>query len=259
MDEHGATVSKHLSTGQAVYEWARLQGYASGDNPFKGLVPSKKIVRKLITKRRPLTDTELLTVFGSKEFIKQRTTNPARYWIPLMCLVEICRREEGAQLAVSDIQEEQGVTFLNLTDDEALLQNLKNEGSKRRVPVHSALLQLGFLDYVDSVRQAGHARIFPELTKGNSGYADPCGKWFGRLLTKLGIMDKGVVMHSLRHGGITKLHEGGCPDDRCRMLAGHTTGDVHENYVHKISLKVLRERLERLQYPEVLAALKNAL
>jgi hypothetical protein len=79
------TVSKHLSAGQAVYEWARLQGYASGDNPFKGLKPSKKIVRKLMSKRRPFTDTELLTVFGSEEFLKQRTTNPARYWIPLLC------------------------------------------------------------------------------------------------------------------------------------------------------------------------------
>jgi integrase len=252
------TVSKHLSAVGAVLRWADQQGYVSVANPIKGLVPSKKIVRKLMTKRRPFTDKELLTVFGSKEFLEQRTTNPARYWIPLMCLFQICRREEGAQLAVSDIQEEHGVMFLNLTDDEALLQNLKNEGSKRRVPVHSALIQLGFLDYVDSIREAGHARIFPTLTKGNSGYADPAGKWFGRLLTKLGIVDKGVVMHSLRHGGITKLHAAGCHPDHCEMLAGHVSGNEHGRYVHRelIDLKVLRDGLERLTYPGVLKALQ---
>jgi hypothetical protein len=174
-------------------------------------------------------------------------------------LRQICRREEGAQLAVSDVQEEQGVPFLNLTDNEALLQNLKNEGSKWRVPVHSALIQLGFLDYVSAMRDAGHARIFSELTKGNSGYGDPCGKWFGRLVTRLGIVDKKVVMHSLRHGGITKRHVAGCPPDICETLAGHAVGNVHGDYVDRGALdflKVLRDGLNRLRYDEVLKALK---
>lgn len=105
----------------------------------------------------------------------------------------------------------------------------------------------------------GHARIFPALTKGNSGYADPCGKWFGRLLTRLGIVDKGVVMHSLRHGGITKLHVAGCHPDHCGMLAGHVSGNEHGRYVHRelIDLKVLKDGLERLTYPDVVKALQG--
>jgi integrase len=254
------TTAKHLSAGAAVYDWAKLQGYVSGENPFKGLAPSKKIIRKTMTKRRPFSEEELLTVFGSREFLTQRDANAARYWIPLLCLFQVCRREEGAQLAVADIQEDQGVPFVRVNDDEKLGQSLKNEGSRRRVPIHSSLIKLGFLDYVQQMKQAGHVRLFPKLTKGNSGYADPVGKWFGRLVTKLGILDEAVVLHSLRHGGISKLTGAGCPHNVCEMLAGHAAAGVHgQVYVHRegVPLSLLREGLERLRYDEVVKALQR--
>ena len=59
------TTAKHLSAVGAVFSWAALQGYVSGENPVKGLAPSKKIIRKTMGKRRPFTEDELLTVFGS--------------------------------------------------------------------------------------------------------------------------------------------------------------------------------------------------
>jgi integrase len=169
------TTAKHLSAVGAVFTWAALQGYVSSENPVKGLAPSKKIISKTMLKRRPFTEDELLTVFGSKAFLTQRDTNAARYWIPLLCLFNICRREEASQLSVADIQEEQGIPFLRLKEDDTLKQTLKNEGSQRRVPLHSSLSQLGVLDYVQTMKQAGHVRLFPELTKGPSGYGDPVG------------------------------------------------------------------------------------
>lgn len=254
------TIAKHLSAVGAVFTWAALQGYASGENPSKGLAPSKKIIRKTMTKRRPFSDSELLRVFGSKEFLKQRDTNPARYWIPVLCLFNICRREEAGQLAVADIQEEQGIPFIRINDDEKLGQTLKNEGSRRRVPLHSSLVQLGFLDYVEQMKQAGHVRLFPRLTKGNSGYADPVGKWFGRLVTRLGILDEALVLHSLRHGGITKLHAAGVQANNVEMLAGHASNTVNgSTYTHRenIPLSLLREGLEKLRYDEVVKPLEG--
>lgn len=248
------TTAKHLSAVGAVFTWAALQGYVSGESPTKGLAPSKKIIRKTMTRRRPFSEEELLTVFGSQGFRTQRDTNAARYWIPLLCLFQVCRREEGAQLAVADIQEDQGIPFIRINDDQKLEQSLKNEGSRRRVPIHSSLIKLGFLDYVQQISQSGHVRLFPELTKGNSGYADPVGKWFGRLVTKLGIVDESVVLHSLRHGGITKLHGAGVPSNRVEMLAGHASNTVNgSTYTHRelIALSLLQEGLEQLRYDEV--------
>jgi hypothetical protein len=95
-------------------------------------------------------------------------------------------------------------------------------GSRRRAPIHSSLIQLGLLDYVDRIKQAGHVRLFPALTKGDSGDADPVEKWFGRVVTKLGILDEAVAPDSLGHDGISKLSWAGCPHNVCEMLAGIT-------------------------------------
>lgn len=127
---------------------------------MKGLAPSKRQAKKQALKRRPFSDEELLTVFGSEKFRSQRDKRPERYWLVLLLLFECCRREEAAQLYLRDIGEVDRVPFIQITDDEKD-QSLKNEGSKRRVPIHSSLLQLGFMEYVESIRKSGHARLFP--------------------------------------------------------------------------------------------------
>lgn len=255
------TVMKHISTFVAVLRWAEAQGYMpDGRNPLKGLAPNKKVVKKSMQKRRPFTDEELLTVLGSNEFLKQRKKRPERWWIVLLCLFGGVRREESAQLVLADIQVEEGIPFIRIYDDATLDQHLKNEGSRRRVPIHSALVRLGFLDYVEGIRKAGHVRLFPDLVKGHNGLGDPAGKWFGRLVTRVGLTDPALVLHSLRHGALTKLHAAGVPDDTVKMLAGHADQTVHGNtYVHRhlIPLSLLRGGLEKLVYPEVEAALRS--
>jgi integrase len=102
---------------------------------------------------------------------------------------------------------------------------VKERGSKRRVPIYSSLIQQGFMQYLESIKQAGHTRLFPQLkSKGNNGYGDPVGKWFGRLVSSLGLTDPRLVIHSLRHGGISKLHSAGVPVNIAETLTGHTAG-----------------------------------
>jgi integrase len=86
------------------------------------------------------------------------------------------------------------------------------------------------MQYLESIKQAGHTRLFPQLkSKRNNGY----GKWFGRLVSSLGLTDPRLVIHSLRHGGISKLHSAGVPVNIAETLTGHTAGNVHKQYVHK--------------------------
>ncbi len=253
------TVVKHLSARPTLYTWAGSQGFVDdGYNPIKGLSPNKKVARKQMNERRPFTDEELLKVFGSKDFIKQRAANPSRFWLCLICLFSACRREEAGQLAVADIQEEGGVHFFRINDDEKLGQTLKNEGSRRRVPIHESLISLGFLQFVEKARKAGHVRLFPDLKKGGNGYSDATGKWFGRLVTKVGLTDPALVLHSLRHGGITKMHGAGVPNNVVEYLVGHSAGTVHDRVYTKrdlLPLSLLRDGLERLDYSAVVKSL----
>ena len=55
-------------------------------------------------------------MFGSEDFKRQASKHPERFWLSLICLFEICRREEAGQLGITDIDEEAGVPFLKITD-----------------------------------------------------------------------------------------------------------------------------------------------
>ncbi|CUS32258.1 conserved hypothetical protein [Candidatus Nitrospira nitrosa] len=258
---HPTTAMKHLSNADAFFRWAEVHGYIpEGKNPMKGLGISKRQSKKAALKRRPFSAEELLAVFSSQEFLRQRTERPERYWVILLCLFQACRREEAAQLYHKDLIHVEGIPCIKITDEEPD-QTLKNEQSRRRVPTHSSLIQLGFMEYVSQIQKTGHPRIFPQLKrKGKNGYADPAGKWFGRALTELGLTDPRLVIHSLRHGGITKLHSAGVPVNIVETLVGHSAGNVHEQYVHKelLAMETLKEGLEKLQYPEVVKVLTEA-
>ena len=253
-----STCIKHLSSLSGVFKWAEAQGFIpDGSNPVKGLAPNKRNAKRGAQPRRPFTDAELLQVFGSTEFQQQRDSHPERFWMTLICLFEVCRREEAGQLALKDIQEQDGIAFFDVTD-KGKDQGLKNEGSRRRLPIHSSLIQLGFMEYVQRIKKAGHTRLFPQVQKGMNGFSDAIGKWFSRLVTKAGLTDPALVLHSLRHGGISKLHGAGCPHSTVELIAGHSAGNVHEQYIHKdtLPLSLLKDGLEKLRYDEVVSRLR---
>lgn len=93
----------------------------------------------------------------------------AAYWLPLLGLFTGARLEELGQLRPEDVYEE---TYFNDSDAEQCAwvlrisgygagQQVKNEGSNRRFPIHPELVRLGFLKYV--AQAAGRARLFDKL------------------------------------------------------------------------------------------------
>ncbi|MDR4470374.1 MAG: hypothetical protein MRJ68_19105, partial [Nitrospira sp.] len=99
-------------------------------------------------------------------------------------------------------------------------------------------------------------RLFPALTKGKNTFADAAGKWYSRHLKKVGLTDPTLVLHGLRHTGITRLANVGVNDKVRRTLVGHAGQDVHDRiYNHGVPLPMLKDGLERLEYPEVVQAL----
>lgn len=89
------------------------------------------------------------------------------------------RQGELTQLYVSDIADIEGVPCFNIRDAEAG-QRLKNANARRLVPIHSVLIDLGFLRYVEQLRVAGVERIFQELSLRRDGYGHAASNWFRR-------------------------------------------------------------------------------
>jgi len=150
-----ATIAVRMFLLSGVFTWASEQGYTPEGalHPVEGLAPKKEERDKDAKRIMPFTNAQLLTVFDTSQFLKQRN-KPERWWVPLLALFQLCRREEACQLAIKGIGTQDGIHYMNITDGPG--QSLKNKGSRRTIPIHSSLIELGFLQYVASIKKQGH-------------------------------------------------------------------------------------------------------
>lgn len=77
------------------------------------------------------------------------------------------RREEVCKLLISDIACEHGVWHILVRRTEA--GRVKNASSVRLIAICDELMRLGFIRYVEALREAGHVALFPELVSESEG------------------------------------------------------------------------------------------
>ncbi|WP_244157268.1 tyrosine-type recombinase/integrase [Phytopseudomonas argentinensis] len=105
-------------------------------------------------------------------------------------------------------------------------QKIKTDSSERLIPIHSRLKALGFLEYVESQRQLGQARLFRELTLHKKhGYSAAPSKWFTRVRSQLGFEGK-KDFHSFRHTLAAHLKQKGVAESLVGGILGHQTGGI---------------------------------
>ena len=240
---HTRTVNEYLTTYQSFFGWCEQQDFLTR-NPFKKLVIRLKSSKQQT--RKPFTPEQIRTLLSKLPEHKETSGKTYRYWATLIGAYTGARLNEIAQLQVSDIKQEDGVWYFDL-NDEGEGQQLKTENSRRRVPLHDKLIELGLLDYVRSTKGK---QLFPDLKhQPNFGYGRYLGKWFNeQFLTALGIKVKGLSFHSLRHTFITTMRKH-ADNVTVKELVGHSKDDVTEDvYVHGYDLKALQTAVNRLSY-----------
>jgi integrase len=160
-----SAIRRHTEVISSLLNWAIQQGYITV-NTLAGKTPKEH--RRPDEERLAFTQDDLKRLF-SKE---KRGLHSYCYWLPYIALYSGMRIEESCQLRTVDIKESEGVWYFDIHG------NLKNRYSERKVPIHSRLIELGFLDYV---RRLPEGLIFPDLRKGNKQkYSEQPSKWFGR-------------------------------------------------------------------------------
>ncbi|MFK3906674.1 hypothetical protein ACI2KD_01230 [Pseudomonas monteilii] len=98
----------------------------------------------------------------------------AMYWLPLLMAYSGARREEVAQLLVSDVGQcpDTGIWFTDFKPGDG--KSVKTSSSRRRIPLYDDLLELGFVAYVQAL--PGSGRVFPKLKESKmSGYGYAVG------------------------------------------------------------------------------------
>lgn len=184
---------------------------------------------------------------------------PFHYWAPLLGLMTGARVNEIAQLLLGDVLADDGVYYLNLESDNESGKKLKNANARRKIPLHSKLISLGFIDYVNALKDAGYARLFPELKPHKTkGYGRPASAWFnesllaGRLKLE---RNRSKSFHSFRHSVSTLLKEKGVSSELRAQLLGHVRGETETEVRYSKDLKPIHmiEVVEKIDFslPEI--------
>ncbi len=210
-------------------------------------------------RRRPFSAAELKALFSSPLFTgclsRAKRHKPGSelfkdgyYWVPLVGALSGMRISEIVQMATTDVDAEGEIPVFRVRDDPALNQSLKTTSSRRSIPVHKRLIELGLLQYVATrAEDISNHRLFIDVPIAMTGGAGgEYSKWFGRYLTRVDLKKTGMVFHSFRHSFIDALREVSAPAYVLKDLVGHSSGDVTSNYGTKLTMATARPWIDKV-------------
>jgi integrase len=258
-----ATINKLIGAVQAVSIWGRDNGLIPDDVPWSDPFANMRLHEDVPT-REPWHIDELRLLFSSPVFVAGARPKGGRgeaaFWLPLLALYTGARLSELAALTAADvgIEPPSGIAIITITEDLDQGRTLKTLASRRVVPIHTELVRLGFLNFIEDVcpDHSKPARLFPLLTPGSrGGLGEGWSKWFGRYIRNIGITNPASVFHSFRHGFKDALRAAGVDEDVNDALTGHVgPGTVARKYgakemVRRFGLERLASAVSQVQYP----------
>jgi integrase len=204
---------------------------------------------------QPFTVAELQKLFDAlprETKPKRHTPETALPWVALMALYTGMRLEEIAQLTTADVREEtaNGARVWCIDVHNGGDNKLKNDSSARLIPVHSALVHLGLLDYVKALK-AGP--LFPGLTRRESKggkVGARVGELFRKKLVALDLKRDGLCFHSFRHTVAGALDAAAVPQSDAARVLGHAVSGMSYGVYSQAGpgLKRVAAVVEQIQY-----------
>jgi integrase len=245
-------------------EWAMGAGYyPKGDNPAVG--------HKAISKRKksslvaiegggeegfsPFTLAELAHIIAP-ENLRQFKMKQDTIWAVLLGVFMGARVSEIGQLYLNDIfQDEDGVWVLRI-DIQNPHQSLKTLSSKRKIPLHPTLIELGLPERLKALKANKQVQLFPASNlRAQNGAGAVFSTRFGRYWKKLKLPNtKGrkLGFHSTRKTFIHELGQTDFDGDRRRRFVGHEVPGVDfHDYLKFFRPAVLLKDLEKFWQPPI--------
>ena len=239
---HLTTINKHLGNLTSFMIWSVNNGYCNS-NPFTGMkIKQKKSPRD---ERDRFTEQELKEIFSKHNYLyytKVEKDSYSKYWVPLIGVFTGMRCGEICSLYLDNIKEITGnqrkkrwvidiVEEPNRPD-----KRLKTQSSRRIVPIHDTLIDLGFIDFIKLLKKdPERKRVFEELKYSEGTYVRSISQfWNRRYLPLLGIKTDKNGFHSFRHSVIDHLKQQGVEPHFINELVGHSQGNIDLDRYGKI-------------------------
>ncbi|WP_159835549.1 DUF6538 domain-containing protein [Burkholderia sp. 8Y] len=217
-----------------MFALARTKGLMTAANPVLGLEVTPELSEEEQEARKrpryPLTEPQLNLLFASDWYDpsathwtgKMKADLAARYWCPLISMCHGYRVREVVQLMRDDFEVVDGILYMTLQteisegasdkkekkgkiDGKLPARRLKNKATRRTVPAHPILLQLGFLEFIDLVKatQQPGTPVFPSSIPNPESKTPIWGRSYEQAFLRH-VRDrlkfgKGFGNHSFRH------------------------------------------------------------
>ena len=165
------TLNRHARALSGLFKWALSSELYEGANPFSG--HRRRVARSSRIGWQPFSIEELAALFAHPLLTEhfERRARPAKHsnrtalmWIPVIALFSGLREDEICGLHTGDVQEQRGILYFDVVEHKG--RSVKSDAAIRKVPVHSALLEIGFREYLHHVKKQRHEYLFPGLTPG---------------------------------------------------------------------------------------------
>ncbi|NIJ21071.1 integrase [Sphingomonas naasensis] len=250
----GRTVQRHFSALSKLWVNAVDLGEASENIFEKFKFAASKRARD---QRQMWESDQLQALFNTPIWrgchSKDRRSRPGqhvirdeRFWLPLVAVFSGMRQEEICQHLVEDIRQQDGIWLFDINARNG--QQLKNSNAIRLVPIHKELIRIGFLDYVEQQRKAGHTMLFDQLERGGADgrFGHNYSKYFTRYRRDVGLYQKSLDFHSLRHSATTFLQRGEVHPTVVDRLTAHETQGETARYTKDFPLAQLKDAIDKI-------------
>jgi integrase len=228
------------------FEWARsLHGYPYA-NPMGANVATKREIAQARRPYKEFSNEDIARLFGAN--YRDAMNKPDWYFGPLIALYSGARLGEIADLELVTFEIIDGVKC-------AFVQKGKTPDSRRSVPIHQVLLDLGLWEYVEALKARGETHLFPHRPDDKRGKS--LGRQWGLWVARCGIDDPAKTFHSFRATAITDMYNSPTANaEAIRRAAGHTSdtvrvADAHRGYIRGLVLERVKDSIDSLSYAGV--------
>jgi integrase len=223
----------YIATVRTLCKWAVRNDMLAVD-PTEGVQVQQK--RKAGKGGLPYSDDEVASILA---FARSETAATLR-WVPWLLALTGARVGEITQLWGKHVMQRDGIHFIWITPTEDGGQ-LKTQESEREVPLHPALIEQGFLDYV-ATRGGGplfyggeSATPRPPRADASSHAAKGAANRVREWIREKGFRDKRKAPnHAFRHWFKTACMRAGILDSVADAIQGHAgNGGEAAKYRHR--------------------------
>ena len=229
------TVNNILGYVSSFMKWSRINGFVEV-NFFEGMKLKKQIRQR--DERDRFTEKEIKKIFQKHnyiEFTEVENHKYSNYWSPLISVFSGLRLNEICSLYLDNIIQDKvngrkKIWCFNILEEpDRPDKHLKTLSSKRVVPIHDTLIDLGFLEFVELLkkRHTNRQRLFQELKYGEGSYIRNVSYFFNKkYLPLLGLKTDKKNFHSIRHTVVDHLKQRLVDISFINELVGHHHGNI---------------------------------